>query len=73
VARALVILSSLLLAVPGLFIFAKGLFAIRRRETLVQGRVVTGGKAVLAGLALLGWATFMLGFAVLVLAKQMMR
>jgi len=73
VARALVILSCFLLAVPGLFILAKGLFAIRRRQALVQGRVVTGSQAVFAGFILLGWALFMLGFAALILGRQLMR
>jgi hypothetical protein len=73
VARALVILAALLLAVPGLFVLAKGLFAIRRRQALIHGRVVTGSQAIFAGLILLGWATFMLGFSVLVLARQFLR
>jgi hypothetical protein len=72
-ARALVILACLLLVVPGLFIAAKGLFALRRRQALVQGRTVTGAQAVLAGLILLGWAAGMLGFAALVLARQLTR
>ena len=72
-ARALVILSSLLLVVPGIFIAAKGFAAIRRRQALVQGRTVTGGQAIFAGLILLGWALGMLGFAALVLARQLAR
>jgi uncharacterized membrane protein YhaH (DUF805 family) len=72
-ARALVILACLLLVVPGLFIAAKGLHAIRRRQALVQGRTVTGAQAIFAGLILLGWAAGMLGFAALVLAKQLSR
>lgn len=72
-ARALVILACLLLAVPGLWVAAKGLFAIRRRQALVQGRTVTGAQAVFAGLILLGWAAGMLGFSVLVLARQLTR
>lgn len=69
-ARALVLLAALLLVVPGLFIAAKGAFAIRRRSALVQGRTVTGGQAIFAGLILLGWAAGMLGFAALILARQ---
>jgi hypothetical protein len=68
-ARALVILACLLLVVPALFIAAKGLSAIRRRQALVQGRTVTGAQAIFAGLILLGWAAGMLGFAALVLAR----
>ena len=72
-ARALVILACLLLVVPGIFVAAKGVFAIRRRQALVQGRTVTGAQAVFAGLILLGWAFGMLGFAALVLARQLGR
>jgi len=68
-ARALVLLACMLLIVPGLFIAAKGLSAIRRRQALVQGRTVTGSQAIFAGLILLGWAGGMLGFAGLVLAR----
>ncbi len=69
-ARALLLLASVLLAVPGLFVAAKGLAAIRRRSTVVQGRTVTGARAIGAGLVLLGWAAGMIGFAVLVLLAQ---
>lgn len=72
-ARALVLLACLLLTVPGLFIAAKGLYALRRREALVQGRKVTGTQAVFAGLILLGWAAFVLGFAGLVFARWITR
>ena len=68
-ARALVLLAAALLAIPGLFILAKGIFALRNRRALVQGREVTGGQAVFAAFVLLGWAAFMLGFAGLVLAR----
>lgn len=69
-ARALVLLAALLLVVPALFIAAKGAFAIQRRRALVQGRIVTGGQAIFAGLILLGWALGMLGFAALILARR---
>lgn len=69
--RAFVVITCFLLIVPGLFIAAKGVFAIRRRQALVQGRIVTGGQAVFAGLILLGWAAGLLGFAALVLARQL--
>jgi hypothetical protein len=68
-ARALVLLAASLLAVPGLFILAKGLSALRTRRAVVQGRVVTGGRALFAGAILLGWAAFVLGFAALVLLR----
>jgi hypothetical protein len=66
-ARALLLLASVLLAVPGLFVGAKGFAAIRRRSAVIQGRTVTGGRAIAAGVVLLGWAAGMIGFAVLVL------
>ena len=67
---ALVLLAALLLVVPAVFVAAKGAFAIQRRRALVQGRIVTGGQAVFAGLILLGWALGMLGFAALILARR---
>ena len=73
VARALVLLAAALLAIPGLFVAAKGLAAVRRRSVLVQGRTVTGGRAILAGLVLLSWAAAMIGFAVVVIAAQARR
>lgn len=73
VARALLLLACVLLAVPGLFVAAKGLAAIRRRSAVVQGRTVTGARAVGAGLVLLGWAAGMIAFAVLVLIAQARR
>jgi hypothetical protein len=71
VPRALLLLACALLAVPAVFVGAKGLAAIRRRSAVIQGRTVVGGKAVAAGLVLLGWAAGMIGFAVLVLASQL--
>jgi hypothetical protein len=73
VARALLLLACVLLAAPALFIGAKGLAAIRRRSTVVQGRVVTGGRAIGAGLILVGWAAGMLVFAALVFVAQLRR
>jgi hypothetical protein len=69
-ARALVLLAAGLLLVPGLWVIAKGLAAIRRRDVLVQGKRVGGARAILAGLVLLAWGTGMIGFAVLVLMAQ---
>ena len=72
-ARALLLLACFLLAVPALFIGAKGFAAIRRRSTVVQGRTVTGARAIGAGLILVGWAAGMLVFAALVFAAQLRR
>ncbi|HEY6006137.1 MAG TPA: hypothetical protein VIV57_24870 [Anaeromyxobacter sp.] len=69
-ARALLLLACALLAVPALFVGAKGLAAIRRRSAVIQGRTVVGPRAVAAGLVLLGWAAGMLGFAALVLVSS---
>jgi hypothetical protein len=73
VARALLLLACVLLAVPGLFVGAKGLAAIRRRSAVVQGRTVTGARAIGAGLVLVGWAAAMITFAVLVIIAQARR
>lgn len=73
VARALLLLACALLAVPALFIGAKGVAAIRRRSAVVQGRTVTGARAIGAGLVLVGWAAGMLVFAALVFAAQLRR
>ncbi len=72
-ARALLLLACVLLVVPGVFVGARGLAAIRRRSAVVQGRTVTGAGAVAAGLVLLGWAAGMIGFAILVLIAQARR
>ncbi|HET7824942.1 MAG TPA: hypothetical protein VFK90_06395 [Anaeromyxobacter sp.] len=73
VARALLLLACALLAVPALFVGARGVLAVRRRTAVIQGRTVVGGKAIAAGLVLVGWAVGMLGFAALVFAAQMRR
>jgi len=73
VARALLLLACVLLAVPGLFVGAKGLAAIRRRSAVIQGRTVTGARAIGAGLVLVAWAAGMIAFAVLVLVAQARR
>lgn len=69
-ARALLLLAAGLLAFPGIFVAVKGLAAIRRRSTVVQGKTVTGRTAVGAGLVLLAWGAAMLLFATLVLVSQ---
>ncbi len=70
VARALVLLAAALLALPGLFVVAKGLATLRRGSAVVQGRTVTGGRAVGAGLILVLWGLGMLTFSVLVLVAK---
>jgi hypothetical protein len=71
--RALLLLAAGLLAFPGLFVSVKGIATIRRRSAVVQGKTVTGGAAVAAGLVLLAWGVGMLGFAVAVLVAQRAR
>jgi hypothetical protein len=73
VARALLLLACALLAVPAVFVGARGILAMRRRSAVIQGRTVVGGKAVAAGLVLVGWAAGMLVFAALVFAAQWRR
>jgi hypothetical protein len=70
-ARALLLLAAGLLAFPGLFVTAKGLAAIRRRSAVVQGKTVTGARAIGAGAILVGWGIGMIGFAALVLVAQL--
>lgn len=72
-ARALLLLACVLLAVPALFVGAKGIAVLRRRAAVIQGRTVTGAKAAGAGLVLVGWAVGMLLFAVIVLVAQLGR
>jgi hypothetical protein len=73
VARALLLLACALLAVPAVFVGARGILAMRRRTAVIQGKTVVGGKAIFAGLVLVGWAVGMLGFAALVFAAQLRR
>jgi hypothetical protein len=71
VARALVLLAAALLALPGLWVTVKGLATLQRRRAVVQGKTVTGARALGAGLILVAWGLGMLGFSVLViLAKR---
>ncbi len=69
-ARALVLLAAALLALPGLFVVVKGLATMRRRSAVVQGRTVTGARAIGAGLVLVLWGAGMLGFSALVIAAK---
>jgi hypothetical protein len=71
VARALVLLAAALLALPGIWVTVKGLATLRRGSAVVQGRTVTGVRALGAGVVLVAWGLGMLGFSVLViLAKR---
>jgi hypothetical protein len=72
-ARALLLLGAALLAFPAVFVAARGVAVIRRRSAVIQGRTVTGARALGAGLVLVGWAAGMLLFAVLVLVAQLRR
>ncbi len=70
-ARALVLVAAALLAIPGLWVSVKGLATLRRRTAVIQGRTVSGARAVGAGLVLLAWGLGMLVFSALViLAKR---
>lgn len=69
-ARALVLLAAGLLAVPGLFVLAKGVATVRRRSAVIQGKTVTGLAAVGAGVILVAWGVGMIGFSALVIAAQ---
>ena len=69
-ARALLLAAAALLALPGLFVVAKGLATLRRGRAVVQGRTVTGRRAVGAGLILVLWGLGMLVFSVLVVAAK---
>jgi hypothetical protein len=66
-ARAMLLLAAVLLAVPGTFISAKGLRAIRDRSLVVQGRPVEGAPARVAGgvLVAYGVAMVLIGAALL--------
>lgn len=59
-ARALLAFAALLLAVPGLFVIAKGVATIRRRAVYVQGRWEPGPKAALAGAGLVVYGLVMI-------------
>jgi hypothetical protein len=69
-ARALILLAALLLALPGAFVALKGVAALRRKDIVVQGRHLEGRSARAAGaiLAAYGVAMFAMGAAVAVLA-----
>jgi len=60
VARSLLAFAALMLAVPGLFILAKGIATLRRRAVYVQGRWVPGRRAAVAGVGLLVYGGIMI-------------
>lgn len=70
IARGLVLLAAALLALPGVWVVVKGLATIRRGSAVVQGKTVTGARAVGAGLILVAWGVGMLGFAALVIVAK---
>jgi hypothetical protein len=72
-ARALVLLAALLLAVPGAFVGAKGLAAMRRRLVVVQGRTVEGGRARAAGLVLVLYGAAMIAVGVVLAIAALSR
>jgi hypothetical protein len=69
-ARALVLLAAGLLALPGLYVTLRGLATIRRGSAVVQGRTVTGARALGAGVVLVAWGLGMLLFSALVIAAK---
>ncbi len=71
--RALILLAALLLAVPGFFVGAKGLAAMRRRSVVVQGREVAGQRALVAGAILVVYGLAMIGIAALLVVSQLRR
>jgi hypothetical protein len=72
-ARALVLLAALLLALPGLFVAAKGIAAMRRRSIVVQGRPMEGRPARAAGLVLALYGAVMVGIAAVLVAALLAR
>jgi hypothetical protein len=73
-ARAMLLLAALLLAVPGSVVSAKGLRAVRDRSIVVQGRLVEGAPARVAGSVLVAYgAAMMLIGAALLLAVILKR
>jgi hypothetical protein len=59
-ARALLAFAALMLAVPGLFIVAKGVATLRRGAVYVQGRWEPGRRAVIAAVGLLAYGALMI-------------
>jgi hypothetical protein len=59
-ARALLAFAALMLAVPGLFIVAKGVATLRRGAVYVQGRWEPGRRAAVAGVGLLAYGALMI-------------
>jgi hypothetical protein len=68
VGSALLVLAAVLLAVPGAFVCAKGLAALRRRQIRVHGQAVEGTRARAAGGALVLYGLGMIALAALLVA-----
>ncbi len=67
-ARALLLLAAVLLALPGAFIVAKGVAALRRRRIYVQGRHVEGARARTAGAMLVVYGLAMIAIGAVLVA-----
>jgi hypothetical protein len=72
-ATALVLLAALLLGLPGAFVCARGVAAVRRRRILVQGRFVEGAAARAAGTMLALYGGVMLALAAVLVAVAFRR
>jgi hypothetical protein len=72
-ARSLVYLAALMLALPGLFVAAKGIAAMRRRTIVVQGRPIEGRPARAAGFVLALYGAAMVGVAAVLVAALLAR
>ena len=67
-ARALLALAALLLAVPGAFVVAKGIAALRRQRVVVHGREVGGARARTAGAMLVVYGLVMIALGAALVA-----
>ncbi len=63
IARALLALAAVLLAVPGAFIAARGVSGLRRGVVVVRGREVGGGRARVVAVALVAYGALMIAIA----------
>ena len=70
-ASGILLLAAALLAVPGVFVAAKGLSALRRRRIVVQGRAVHGAVAVGAAAALLAYGVAMVFLSAVFAARAL--
>ncbi len=72
-ARAMLLLAALLLAVPGAFISAKGVRAVRDRALVVQGRPIEGAPARVAGWVLVAYGAAMVAIGALLLLAMILK